>query len=370
VAKVSIVTITYNHEKYIRKALDSILSQKTSFDFEILVSDDHSTDRTPLIVKEYSEKYPKIIKPFLAKKNVGSMKNYLNTLDRAKSEYVAVCDGDDYWCDNDKLQMQVDFLDSNKDYSICFNQTKVIFEDENKPEEMFPSETFKKTTEIKDLIKENFIPANTVMYRWAFRGREKISDIIPYDVTPGDYFTNLIHANQGKIYFINRTMSCYRRHSGGIWWLTSQDGKQDKFIMKFGLSHLKFFVTAEKVLKLDEKTYALQKENLTNNLIGCYLDKKMFSELIDLRHNYKKLFDACYDARGRRSPIIYDSLSILRKITYLAVVDPLTLKRKAYQRIKNNKLAHYIYRRSKTTISKVKNIVNRSDKIKSKRRSL
>lgn len=116
---VSISCMTYNHEKYLRQALDSMLMQKTTFAYEIIVHDDVSTDNTAAIINEYAEKYPYIIKPILQTENQYS-KNVSIThkfiLPAAIGKYIAYCEGDDYWTDPYKLQKQVDFLEEHPEY--------------------------------------------------------------------------------------------------------------------------------------------------------------------------------------------------------------------------------------------------------------
>ena len=113
--KVSVFMITYNHEKYIAEALDSILMQKTDFDFDIVIGEDCSTDATRRIVLEYSRKYPDKIKLLLHNVNVGFISNMMYVLEACTGKYVAMCEGDDYWTDPFKLQKQVDFLEASLD---------------------------------------------------------------------------------------------------------------------------------------------------------------------------------------------------------------------------------------------------------------
>lgn len=123
--KVSILCATYNHENYIRQALESFVMQKTDFKFEVIVNDDASTDRTVEIVREFEEKYPDIIKPIYQKENQYSKGEIITAnilIPRAKGEYLAFCEGDDFWTDENKLQKQVDFLDANKEFSACVHK--------------------------------------------------------------------------------------------------------------------------------------------------------------------------------------------------------------------------------------------------------
>ena len=122
--KVSILSLAHNHEKYIRKALDGFVMQKTNFPFEVLIYDDASTDTTADIIQEYADKYPDIVKPLFEKENQFSRGENVSkkyNWPRVQGEYVALCEGDDYWTDENKLQKQVDFLDSHPDCSLCFH---------------------------------------------------------------------------------------------------------------------------------------------------------------------------------------------------------------------------------------------------------
>ena len=126
--KVTIVCITYNQEKYIKDAIESFLQQKTSFPFEVIISDDCSTDNTAGIIKEYAQKYPNLIKPIFREENLGVMKNFIDTLSQVKTKYAIVNEGDDYFSDENKLQIQYDFLEKNPQYSACFHPVKIIYE--------------------------------------------------------------------------------------------------------------------------------------------------------------------------------------------------------------------------------------------------
>ena len=126
---VSISCTTYNHELYIEDALEGFLFQETNFPFEILIHDDASTDRTADIIREYEARYPTLIKPIYQTENQYSRGNKpgLINLKRAKGEYVALCEGDDYWTDPLKLQIQVDFLEKHPDYVITFHHCVSLY---------------------------------------------------------------------------------------------------------------------------------------------------------------------------------------------------------------------------------------------------
>lgn len=122
----SVCVISYNQERFIQQTLDSILSQKTDFCFELLISDDASTDSTQKIIKEYKLQYPNIIRNISRSKNVGSQINFYSTMEEAKGKYIALCEGDDYWIDSNKLQKQVTFLEENPEYGLIYAQAKLF----------------------------------------------------------------------------------------------------------------------------------------------------------------------------------------------------------------------------------------------------
>lgn len=126
--KLSIIVMTYNQEKYVRKTLDSILSQKFDCQYEIYVGDDASSDNTPNIILEYMRKYPKVIHGILRKENLGVIKNYFDLLSRCTGEYIMECAGDDYW-EPGKVKSEIEYMESYSDISIVCGAVNVV--DEN-----------------------------------------------------------------------------------------------------------------------------------------------------------------------------------------------------------------------------------------------
>ncbi len=231
--KVSVICPTYNQEKYIRESLDGFISQKTDFDLEVIVADDCSTDKTPQIIEEYAKNHPAVIKPVIRKKNIGVGANFKETLQVARGKYIAICEGDDYWTDPEKLQLQADFLDSNPDYALCFHPVKVVFENSEQETSIYPDPQEKIKFTVESLLQKNYIQTNSVMYR------RQSYEKMPVDILPIDWYLNLYHAQFGKIGFLDKTMSVYRRHSGGIWWDTHEN--KDRFWQKNGLAHLAMY---------------------------------------------------------------------------------------------------------------------------------
>jgi len=163
---VSILTITYNHELYIAQALDSFLMQKTNFDFEIIIGEDCSTDTTRKIIEEYQQKYPEIIKLLPKTENLGIEANFLRTTKACKGKYIAICDGDDYWLDENKLQLQVDFLETNNNFSAVSTLKKDFIQSKNKFREK--TDTIKgevKVLKFKDFLYNSYLTPVTVMFK-------------------------------------------------------------------------------------------------------------------------------------------------------------------------------------------------------------
>ena len=130
---VSVWMITYNHEKYISQALESILMQKSNYDVEVVIGEDYSTDQTRKIIQEYEKKYPTIIKPIYHKENVGAIRNAFEfCLPKLKGKYIACLEGDDYWTDPNKIQKQVDFLENHPDYGLVHSDADYLYEKENR----------------------------------------------------------------------------------------------------------------------------------------------------------------------------------------------------------------------------------------------
>ena len=250
--KVSIVCISYNHAPFLRACLDSFVMQTTDFPFEIIIYDDASTDGSADIIREYEELYPNLFHTIQQTENqfskgVPILKTFLYPLVRGK--YVALCEGDDYWTDPLKLQKQVDALDARPDVALCFHPVIVRWEDGSAPESIFPSrkDRFdKKEMCLSDLLKRNFIQTNSVMYRWRFHTDSL--DLIPQGIIPGDWFMHLLHAQTGKILFLDEVMAVYRRHAGGIW---TGAGQSKSWFLRYAIPHMHFYEAMEKTFGVD-----------------------------------------------------------------------------------------------------------------------
>lgn len=245
---VTICCITYNHEDYIASALDSFLMQKTNFKFKIFVGEDKGPDRTADIVREYAEKYPDIIVPFIREENMGAQANLIDLCKHANSPYIAFCEGDDYWVDEYKLQKQYDLMQYHTDWRACYSRAEI-----EAPEDWFLRSWFKANKEGKLIFPDCeptyslktapisawdcvwVFPAHTatVFYRW------------DYDVNiPDWYYTGLIgdhpiflmQIGMGKAGFLPDVTAVYRRSNVGVY----MSDNMDEHFMKTRSDHVRW----------------------------------------------------------------------------------------------------------------------------------
>lgn len=289
--KVSIVCISYNQENFVRQTLESFVMQKTDFPFQVIISDDCSTDNTAEIIREYEAKYPDIIKPIFRKKNLGVMKNFITTLSNINTEYVIYNEGDDYFSDPLKLQKQVDFLDKNPDCSICFHPVTIHYENNEKPDEIFPHEAYrfsKTKLSLTDLIKRNFMQTNSVMYRWRYRNK-KLSNVFPNDILPCDWYLHLLHAQVGSIGFIDENMAVYRKHEQGIWWECVNN--QQKHRLKYGLLEINCCYNVYKnISNKSQKYYNEYFLPVFFQITDMYIKNKNYDKLKQIYLRYPRFF--------------------------------------------------------------------------------
>lgn len=214
---VSVCIITYNHEKYISQAIESVLSQKTTFPIEIIIADDFSVDNTRNILKKYQEKYPNLIRLILNNKNLGATLNFYNLLNSANGKYIAQLEGDDYWITNKKLQFQYEFLEKNPDF-IGHSHNK-LHVDQNGNEMKFLNEKYKKVNlinwpifSLEDCLLEN-LPGQTasLFYRNIFQDTLDENKIL-YEAHNliGDFTLSILLTLKGNIYISEEYFSCYR----------------------------------------------------------------------------------------------------------------------------------------------------------------
>ena len=222
---VSVNCLVYNHEKYLRQCLEGLVSQKTTFKFEVLVHDDASTDKTADIIREYEAKYPDIIKPIYQKENQwskGVKISYKYQYPRAKGKYIAWCEGDDYWCDENKLQLQVDAMEDHPECAMCVHGTNCVNEDGSLNERRFPIVSFQEgIVNGFDILKQypkwlfhltSLLVKKEIVMK-IINSHKELREACPVGDTLILYFS----ASCGNYYYIDKAMSVYRLFSAGSW---------------------------------------------------------------------------------------------------------------------------------------------------------
>lgn len=282
--KVSICCITYNHEKYIEQALKSFLEQKVDFKYEILIHDDCSSDKTSDIIRRYERLYPDIIKPIYQSVNQYSIgitnvtQRY--NFPRARGKYIAICEGDDYWTDNKKLQKQVDILDSDPNISLCFHAAKALAMDSSYPEtniRPYKNDRFLSAAEVID--KTSAYPTASLMFP-----SKHIKELPDFFATAPvmDIPLQIILASKGLSFYIDSYMSVYRVGVSGSW---TKDLQKGDFIKK---QH-KYF----KEIKATYEAFDSYTDYAYSPFVKNSINRIYFLILVNTK-NYKKVLSKKY----------------------------------------------------------------------------
>lgn len=309
---VSICCITYNHEKYIRQALDGFLMQKTNFKFEIVIHDDASTDSTQDIIREYEKKYPDIIKPIYQVENQHSKgeKASLISYSHAIGKYIAVCEGDDYWIDENKLQEQVDYMENNEKCTFCLHDALVLDMSNNEKLNWpwYNKRFYKKDGNYNAGELDLFGTKPTASYMFRRQNVEKIPDWFKECVV-GDRPLELIMTSLGYAHYINKVMSIYRIGSGNS--TMDKINKENEQIQKA----IKYWGNIEWIIDQFnsfsgykyEKELSLSKNEIQRNILLAKKDykqiikEKRFRETFGRKERIKFFFKAYF-------PEMYENL--------------------------------------------------------------
>lgn len=219
--KLSVILFCYNQIDFIRSAIESVLSQQTNFEFNIIITDDGSTDGTQEIIGEYATRFPQKISIVESTKNAGILSNALSVKSFIQSEYVAFLDGDDYWVEDQKLQRQVDFLESNSGFSGTFHDAKIDHLDEVAKIKLFTNKNaysevynYSETVSPLDIINRVIIPTSSLVLRSNFLSDKSLALI--NDNYSLDWKLLSIAIKNSKLYYFNEKWSVYRNHVSGF----------------------------------------------------------------------------------------------------------------------------------------------------------
>jgi glycosyltransferase involved in cell wall biosynthesis len=271
--KVSVSIITYNHERFIAQAIESALAQEVEFDYEILIGEDHSSDRTRDIVCDYAKRYPDRIRVFLHDypedyARINGNRNFFNNILNARGEYVALLEGDDYWTDPLKLRKQVDFLDRHTECSACFHNVRILHEGAPERDRLAHRHRRKKQFfALSEVVSSHFIPTCSTMFRNRFY--PAFPDWV-YKPSMGDWPLHVLNAEHGSYGYIDEIMAVYRVHAAGLWSGSNKIAKFERTIeaAKLIQAYLGDRCSLEISKSIKKWEQALEQERLRNDLRG------------------------------------------------------------------------------------------------------
>mgnify|MGYP003384205182 CR=1 FL=1 len=277
---VAVYMICYNHEDYIEQAIESIMVQKTNFQYKLFIGEDCSTDKTRTICISLKKKHPNKIELLLQDKNIGPSKNAQKTYDlcfRSNAKYIAMCEGDDYWTDPHKLQKQVDFLEANPDFNISFHNASIWENSEILPQKIYPNNR-KEIISFVDLMKGDYTKTCCSVFRNNLDLSKKPLNIIQ-DTT---LFLSCLE-NGAKAHYMDEDMAVYRKHDGGIYSLIGRK-KQHLIAYDIQLFLLNYYEPRKEVIYVK-----YQLKYLCVNLSAAFLkegDLKQFLFWLRRSFNY------------------------------------------------------------------------------------
>lgn len=214
--KLSILVITYNHEKYLKKALRSIYMQRFKYNYEIVICDDCSTDKTVEVAELYRNVFGNKMKIFKNERNIGITKNYQNAFSKCTGDFIAVLEGDDYWIDPLKIQTQMDFLLTHPSYSMVFGKIMAILPDNRVlPVQDKPEDIYYRVFSTADIVRDNPIQNfSGCMYNGSVM---RSIDPSLYNLTVYDWMINIVVSMYGPVGYIPRAMTMHPMLSSGAW---------------------------------------------------------------------------------------------------------------------------------------------------------
>lgn len=209
---VSVMMIAYNQENFIDEAIRGVILQEVPFGVELVIGDDCSTDSTAERCRRWQEKYPDVIRLLPRNENLGVQRNYIDVYSHCRGRYIAVCEGDDYWCDRTKLKRQVEYMEAHVGCTVCFHRVVNYYIDTRTMS--LSNGGQREDTTVVDLARSNYITNLSVMYR---RGVFGELPVWVEQVAAPDYVFHMLHASKGYIHYISRPMAVYRQSAKGVW---------------------------------------------------------------------------------------------------------------------------------------------------------
>lgn len=280
----SIVMLTYNFKEYVSDAIKSIVEQKHNYSYELLISDDCSSDGTQDIIKQFQEKYPNIIKPVFNKNNLGAMNNFSSTFERIQGKYIMLCSGDDYWLPG-KIQKQIDFLENNHSFDVCYSKAQMLLNNNLTENEI--GEDYKNKTEI---FENNFIPALTLCIRSDFFNKY-LNEIKPFSMNWAmeDYPFNIYSLYTTNVFFMNERLAVYRVINGSV---SHKNNLKKQYLFEENTYSIKKYFSQKYNQLIPDFDGFTTLKNIYNNLLLICDDKKsLYSDYNEIcsKNNFSEI---------------------------------------------------------------------------------
>jgi glycosyltransferase involved in cell wall biosynthesis len=314
IPKVSVYVVSYNHENYLRECLQSVVTQKCNFDFEVIVAEDCSTDSTRDIIEEFTLKFPNIIKAIYQEHNIGLHENIAKTINECSGEYIAYIDGDDYMLPG-KLQKQINFFEAHEDCSMVFHNLRMIGDKLKKNAYNNP------LTEKECIVNIDTFVENGLAH-WGTSSKMFRKDSLPKEgflkelKCIGDQHFNFQISRCGKVGYISEVLGCYRKHENGISQLNKLKSKIECAIKDLILTYNCAFDYGVKKTIVDKRQSFVYYDGACQYLM--LQDYKMFKFYIEKSYEnnifFNKKHKLCFTLRN--FPQILHTLKILNNFLY------------------------------------------------------
>ena len=290
--------ISYNHEKYIAQCLDSILMQEFSFPFEIVIRDDCSQDQTLNIIKSYKSRHPEIIRLIDAESNVGANCNLLMVFEKAEGKYCAICEGDDYWIDKEKLQKQASLMDAMPEVTFISHACRLHGESGLGPIDYLKGTGVIEVT-CNDVLEMagQFSPTASYMFR-----RDVVAQLPDWfkGAPVGDFFIEMYGIAAGKGLHLNEVLSAYRTFSENSW---SAQNNEKRY-----LKMLQFSTQMNLCLEIMKETPLFQKYNFSRKIAAVKFNAAIGSLLAEDFVGFRRAIKECW--------IAVPNLSLTQNVLY------------------------------------------------------
>ncbi len=280
---VSVITITYGQEDYIIQAIEGVLMQKYDGHIEFIISNDNSPDSTDELIRNYFNNLniPSnfTINYINHKQNKGVINNFIWSLNQANGDYIAICEGDDYWIDSLKLKKQVDFLEDNPSYSLCFHNAIKLYDNGRNPE-LFNNFSKSKQITLDEIVKKWIIPTASILFRKSILPLPEWS----LEIYSGDQTLALISISKGNIFYLNSIMSIYRVRNLDKNSMTFKTSNKITDVIKEQLKLYEFYL--EDPMCINKNIILKKIEQLKNELEFQIIKKKNIFHAIFKRPGY------------------------------------------------------------------------------------